>query len=109
MRKLLLTAAAVIVATSAGALAASTSARAADAPVCAMISGEAEATYCDFVSFQQCEAFISGQSGSCTENFRHWTGAQARYMGPVSGTVVTQTHPILGMIVIEDDYNPHQP
>lgn len=112
MRKILLTAAAVIAATSAAALAAPTSARAADAPVCATISGDAEATYCDFVSFQQCQAFIAGQSGACSENFRHWTGAQARYMGPVVMGPVVETFafaPYRGPAIrIDDNYN-HRP
>jgi hypothetical protein len=112
MRKLVLTAAAAIVATSVAALAAPSSARAADAPVCAMISGDAEATYCNFVSFQQCQAFIAGQSGTCSENFRHWTGAQARYMGPVVMGPVMETFafvPYQGPAIrIDDGYN-HRP
>src|SRR4051812_47952459 len=108
MRKLLFSAA-LVVATSAGILAAPISASAANAPVCAVISGDGATNYCDFVSFQQCQAFVSGVGGSCTENFSHWTGAHARYMGPAFG-------PILGPIAypapggrIENDYNPPQP
>jgi hypothetical protein len=105
MRKLILSAAALAIVTSAAAFAATTPARATEAPVCAMISGDAAATYCSFFSFQQCQAFVSGQGGTCMENNTHWTGAQARYMGPA---VVFEMIP-LPLVIDADELNPHQP
>jgi hypothetical protein len=105
MRKLLFSAAAVAIVTSATAFAATTPASAANAPVCAMISGDAAATYCNFFTFQQCQAFVSGQGGTCTENTAHWMGAQARYIGPI---VAYEFEP-LPLVIDADELNPHQP
>lgn len=72
-----------------------TSSAAFAAPFSAQISGDSEATVAGFKTFAQCQAYISGQSGTCIDNRQDWTNAQARYALPRgnSATVMIETNP----------------
>lgn len=72
-----------------------TSSAAFAAPFSAQISGDSEATVAGFKTFAQCQAYISGQSGTCIDNGQDWTNAQARYALPrgISAPVVIETNP----------------
>lgn len=76
-----------------------TSSAAFAAPFSAHISGDSEATVSGFKSFAQCQAYVSGQSGTCIDNGQSWTNAQARYVLP---------RETAAPIAIETA-NPHQP
>jgi len=64
----------------AGSFAAATPARATEWPWCADLyfGSWGTATNCGFVSFAQCEQYISGQSGFCYPNLRYRAEPQPR-------------------------------
>jgi hypothetical protein len=68
------------------------------APFSAEISGDGVRTVGGFQTFAQCQAYVSGIGGTCTDNNASWTNAQARMLGSVKSQPVA----------IEFD-NPHRP
>jgi len=70
MTKVLLTTAMFAIAVAATATLGTTPARAANAPYCATTygMGGSAGTACDFYTFAQCQATVSGVGGSCSTN-----------------------------------------
>ncbi len=68
MRRSALTAAALLIA--AASTLAGTSGGQADAnlPVCAQTYGKSDGISCNYASYAQCRAFVSGLAGSCIDN-----------------------------------------
>jgi hypothetical protein len=84
MRKIILSTAFAFAAT-AGALVISSPASAvANNAWCASSIEGNSSLDCSFVSYQQCQAFVSGRGGQCDMNVntpRNWQNTQARFMG----------------------------
>ena len=68
MRRLALTATALSLAAAAMLAGATTSRADANAPVCAQIYGKGEGTECNYYTYEQCRAFVSGNAASCIDN-----------------------------------------